>query len=90
MATYYSAGLQDASASDATVETLKAIDHLISKTAHILVEACSFAGTGNVLKIQAMLHHCDDHITSEKKDSKEGERMQRRNPNPTLLSPLLQ
>jgi 26S proteasome regulatory subunit N1 len=69
VATYYIAGLQDAS--DATIETLKAIDHPISKTAQILVEACSFAGTGNVLKIQAMLHHCDDHITASKKDSKE-------------------
>jgi 26S proteasome regulatory subunit N1 len=39
--------------------------------AQILVEACSFAGTGNVLKIQAMLHHCDDHITAAKKESKE-------------------
>ncbi|EDR09498.1 uncharacterized protein LACBIDRAFT_178729 [Laccaria bicolor S238N-H82] len=67
-------GLQDAS--DATIETLKAIDHPISKTAQILVEACSFAGTGNVLKIQGMLHQCDEHIdTSEKKDeSKEGEK----------------
>ncbi|KAF5383134.1 hypothetical protein D9615_005031 [Tricholomella constricta] len=53
-------GLQDAS--DATIETLKAIDHPISKTAQIMVEACSFAGTGNVLKVQAMLHHCDEHI----------------------------
>ena len=50
---------------------MKAIDHPISKTAQILVEACSFAGTGNVLKIQAMLHHCNDHITASKKDSKE-------------------
>lgn len=67
-------GLQDAS--DATIETLKAINHPISKTARILVEACSFAGTGNVLKIQGMLHQCDEHIdTSEKKDeSKEGEK----------------
>ncbi|KAF8634856.1 hypothetical protein AX17_004104 [Amanita inopinata Kibby_2008] len=53
-------GLQDAS--DATIETLKAIDHPISKTAQIIVEACSFAGTGNVLKVQAMLHQCDEHI----------------------------
>lgn len=27
-----------------------------------MVEACAYAGTGNVLKIQAMLHHCDEHI----------------------------
>ncbi|PPQ66966.1 hypothetical protein CVT26_009997 [Gymnopilus dilepis] len=55
-------GQQDAS--DATIETLKAIDHPISKTAQILVEACSFAGTGNVLKVQAMLHHCDEHVNA--------------------------
>ena len=37
-----------------------------------MVDACSFAGTGNVLKVQAMLHHCDEHIdTSEKKDKEE-------------------
>ncbi|KDR72525.1 hypothetical protein GALMADRAFT_252654 [Galerina marginata CBS 339.88] len=64
-------GLQDAS--DATIETLKAIDHPISKTAQILVEACSFAGTGNVLRIQAMLHHCDEHVNAAtaKKDDKD-------------------
>ncbi|KAF8156930.1 armadillo-type protein [Crassisporium funariophilum] len=62
-------GLQDAS--DATIETLKAIDHPISKTAQILVEACSFAGTGNVLKIQSMLHHCDNHINASKKEDKD-------------------
>ena len=60
-------GLQDAS--DATIETLKAIEHPISKTAQILTEACSFAGTGNVLKIQSMLHHCDEHVNSKKEDT---------------------
>ncbi|KAF8624967.1 hypothetical protein AX15_005608 [Amanita polypyramis BW_CC] len=59
-------GLQDAS--DATLETLKAIPHPISKTAQIIVEACAFAGTGNVLKVQAMLHHCDEHIDTSSKD----------------------
>jgi 26S proteasome regulatory subunit N1 len=50
----------------ATIETLKAIEHAISKQAQILVEACSFAGTGNILKVQAMLHHCDEHVEKEK------------------------
>ncbi|KAF5336461.1 hypothetical protein D9611_006460 [Ephemerocybe angulata] len=59
-------GLQDSS--DATIETLKAIDHPISKTAQVLVEACSFAGTGNVLRVQTMLHYCDEHIDSTKKE----------------------
>jgi 26S proteasome regulatory subunit N1 len=53
-------------ASDATLETLKAIEHNVSKQAQILVEICSYAGTSNVLKVQAMLHHCNDHL--EKKD----------------------
>ncbi|KAJ7839597.1 armadillo-type protein [Mycena olivaceomarginata] len=62
-------GLQDAS--DTTIETLKAIEHPISKTAQIVVEACAFAGTGNVLKVQAMLHHCDEHIDMKEKDEKD-------------------
>lgn len=65
-------GLQDAS--DATIETLKAIDHPIAKTAQIMVEACAYAGTGNVLKIQAMLHHCDEHINAAGDKEKEKEK----------------
>ena len=66
--------MQDAS--DATIETLKAIEHPISVTARTLVEACSYAGTGNVLKVQTMLHQCDEHIDTSKgkddaKDSKD-------------------
>jgi 26S proteasome regulatory subunit N1 len=38
------------------IETLRAIDHPISKMAQIMVEACVYTGTGNALKIQAMLH----------------------------------
>lgn len=32
------------------------------------MEVCSWAGTSNVLKIQSLLHHCDDHIDKEKED----------------------
>ncbi|KAI0777768.1 26S proteasome regulatory complex non-ATPase subcomplex Rpn1 subunit [Trametes elegans] len=60
-------GLQDAS--DATIATLKAIEHQISQLAVVMVDMCSFAGTGNVLKVQELLHHCDEHI--EKKEKKE-------------------
>ncbi len=31
-----------------------------------MVEAAAYAGTGNVLKIQSMLHHCNDHLDKEK------------------------
>lgn len=40
-----------------------------------MVEACSFAGTGNVLRVQSMLHHCDEHInagSSKDDDKKDG------------------
>ena len=57
-------GQQDAS--DATIETLKAIEHPISKSVQILVDVCSYAGTGNVLKVQSLLHHCNDHLDTEK------------------------
>jgi len=59
-------GRQDAS--DATLETLKAIPHAVSKQAQILVEICSFAGSSNVLKVQSMLHHCNDHVDGKKED----------------------
>ncbi|KAH8083342.1 armadillo-type protein [Cristinia sonorae] len=69
-------GRQDES--DATIATLQAIEHPISKQAEILVDMCSFAGTGNVLKVQTLLHHCDEHIEKtpkEKgKDDKEKEK----------------
>ncbi|KZT10323.1 26S proteasome regulatory complex, non-ATPase subcomplex, Rpn1 subunit [Laetiporus sulphureus 93-53] len=62
-------GLQDGS--DATVETLKAIEHHISKQAVILVDTCAYAGSGDVLKIQEMLHHCDEHVVKPSKDDKD-------------------
>ncbi|PWN50604.1 26S proteasome regulatory complex, non-ATPase subcomplex, Rpn1 subunit [Violaceomyces palustris] len=72
-------GQQDES--DATIETLKAIEHPVSKQAQILVDMCSYAGTGNVLKIQTMLHHCTDRIAGgdsseagEDKEDGKGER----------------
>lgn len=63
-------GLQDAS--DATIETLKAIEHPISKQAQILVEICSFVATGNVLRVQRLLHLCGEHLEAvkEKEEAK--------------------
>ncbi|KAI9264821.1 armadillo-type protein [Sporodiniella umbellata] len=59
-------GKQDAS--EATLETLKAITHPLGKQAEVLVEALSYAGTGNVLKVQKMLHMCNDHLDKETED----------------------
>ena len=56
---------------DVVLETLKAIDHPMSKPASVLAETCAWAGTGAVLKLQQLLHICNDHI--EEKEEKEGE-----------------
>ncbi|RUS34049.1 armadillo-type protein, partial [Jimgerdemannia flammicorona] len=59
-------GKQDAS--EATLETLKAIEHPLGKQTETLVEILSYAGTGNVLKVQKMLHICNDHLDKDKED----------------------
>lgn len=60
---------------DATIETLKAIPHPLSKQIQILVEMCAFAGSGNVLRVQGMLHYCDEHLNMPgKEEEKEGEK----------------
>jgi len=50
------------SAADLTLEALKALPGNHAQFASILVETCAYAGTGNVLKVQQMLHACSDHL----------------------------
>lgn len=50
---------------DAALETLKAIESPVAKHAEVLVDIFAYAGTGNVLKIQHMLHLTADHLTTE-------------------------
>ncbi|GMK57829.1 hypothetical protein CspeluHIS016_0406630 [Cutaneotrichosporon spelunceum] len=64
-------GRQDAA--DATLETLKVIEHPIARSAEILVEVCAYAATGNVLKIQSMLHTCAESPTEKPKAEAEEE-----------------
>ena len=46
---------------DVVLETLKAIDHPIAEPAIILSQMCAWAGTGNVLWLQNLLHRCNEH-----------------------------
>ena len=55
------------------LETLKAIDHPMAKPAAVLAEVCAWAGTGTVLKLQELLHICNDHI--EDGDDKKGDEL---------------
>ena len=50
------------------LESLKVISEPLRSFATVLVECCAYAGTGNVLKIQHMLHICSEHY--ENKDEK--------------------
>jgi len=54
-------GKQDAS--DAFVETLKTIEHPIAQEAIVMLTMCSFAGTGEVLRIQQMLRLCAEKMS---------------------------
>src|ERR1700683_2795439 len=65
----YILGLQEGL--DMMVEPLKTIEHPISKQAQIFIEAYSFAGSGDILRVQVMLHHCNEHVEKEKEKEKE-------------------
>lgn len=41
----------------------------MARSAEILVEVCSFAGTGNVLKVQKMLQICGEHAEKPKPET---------------------
>ena len=53
---------------DVVLETLKAIEHPMSKPASVLAEICAWAGTGAVLKLQQLLHICNEHIEEKDED----------------------
>jgi len=58
------------------LETLKAIEHPMAKPTSILAEVCAWAGTGTVLKLQELLHICNDHIEGDSDDKKGDELLQ--------------
>jgi 26S proteasome regulatory subunit N1 len=60
---------------DVILETLKALDHPAAKSASVLTEVCAWAGTGAVLKIQQLLHICNEHIEDDEGDEKKGDEL---------------
>lgn len=50
---------------DAMMEALRTIEHKISKYAVLMLETSAYAGSGNVLKVQEMLHQCAEHLTED-------------------------
>merc|ERR1719411_46552 len=54
-----------------TFAALEVIPEPFRQLAVTLVEICAYAGTGNVLKIQQMLHICSEHYEQDKETPKE-------------------
>eukprot|EP00730_Choanoeca_flexa_P015053 TRINITY_DN6813_c0_g1_i1.p1 TRINITY_DN6813_c0_g1~~TRINITY_DN6813_c0_g1_i1.p1 ORF type:complete len:889 (+),score=302.50 TRINITY_DN6813_c0_g1_i1:154-2820(+) len=48
------------------IATLETLPGPFGKIAKIVVETCAYAGTGNVLKIQDLLHECSEHFDTDK------------------------
>jgi len=61
-------GKQDAA--EATIAALEVIPEPFKQIATTLVEICAYAGTGNVLKIQQLLHICSEHYEQDKESDK--------------------
>jgi len=61
---------------DVILETLKAIDHPMSAPTSVLAETCAWAGTGAVLKLQQLLHICNEHIEESDEEKKGDELLQ--------------
>ncbi|GFF41048.1 26S proteasome regulatory subunit rpn-1 [Aspergillus udagawae] len=58
---------------DVILDILKAVDHPMAKPTSVLASVCAWAGTGTVLKLQELLHICNDLI--EENDEKKGDEL---------------
>lgn len=57
--------------SEVFVEMVRALPDPFGTMFSTLIDVCAYAGTGNVLKIQKLLHICSEHYeTKETKEAK--------------------
>ncbi|KAM3573375.1 hypothetical protein VYU27_004675 [Nannochloropsis oceanica] len=47
---------------DAMLEAVKTVEHKIGRSATVMLQTAAYAGSGNVLKVQEMLHLCAEHL----------------------------
>ncbi|KAI9728197.1 MAG: proteasome regulatory particle base subunit [Chrysothrix sp. TS-e1954] len=50
---------------DIILDTLEAVQHPMSEPSSVLCSICAWAGTGTVLKLQDLLHICNEHIDDD-------------------------
>ncbi|ETN78502.1 Proteasome/cyclosome repeat protein [Necator americanus] len=60
--------------SEVFVESLRSLPEPFGSMVSTLVDVCAYAGTGNVLKIQKLLHMCSEHYETEDKKKKKDEK----------------
>lgn len=67
-------------ATEAVMLTLEVVEEPYKSMAKTMVDICAYAGTGNVLKIQQLLHICSDHYeTSSSSESDEKNKKDKNN-----------
>lgn len=47
------------------MQIAKTLAEVVSKYTQVVLDACAYAGTGNVLKVQELLGLCGEHIETE-------------------------
>ncbi|KJH47377.1 Proteasome/cyclosome repeat protein [Dictyocaulus viviparus] len=63
--------------SEVFVESLRSLPEPFGPMVSTLVDVCAFAGTGNVLKIQKLLHMCSEHYETEDKKKKKEDKVKK-------------
>lgn len=58
---------------EVALATVGSVTGVFGKIACILVDSCAYAGTGNVLKVQSLLHFCSEHVDISKEGAKESD-----------------
>nr|XP_012420068.1 PREDICTED: 26S proteasome non-ATPase regulatory subunit 2 isoform X3 [Odobenus rosmarus divergens] len=53
---------------DAILAALEVVSEPFRSFANTLVDVCAYAGSGNVLKVQQLLHICSEHFDSKEKE----------------------
>lgn len=56
------------------MESLKTLPSPYREMAICLVESCAYAGTGNVLKMQNLLHICSKHLEPKEETNKKDDK----------------
>ncbi|XP_064634974.1 26S proteasome non-ATPase regulatory subunit 2-like [Lineus longissimus] len=65
-------------AADTVTAALQVVQEPIKSMATMLVDICAYAGTGNVLKIQHLLHICSEHYEEVKDDDKKDDKAKKK------------